>query len=526
MERRPSTGSGKHQITAAAALFAGAVAVLTVNEVAAVPAIARIQGALTLAGLAAVLAAALLSARCDGARAAGVAAEFRRPRFLLPTAFLVWLLLSLAGSGFSSEAPSTPWVMTAQVVLFGAACVSLRPDRPGAGGALRAVVLLAGALVAFEAVFGVFQFAVVRWRVGGTTANVNHFAGLLAVGAPLLAGLAAGAFGGGWRRVAGATALPLAAASLVFSGSRGALAGLLLGAVAALALRALARRRRRAAFALLALLAAGLGQMIFLGVRFAGYYARYAVGQDAARRLPGAFVGNTAAGPEMGRFYDFNADGRLDARDLVLAEAKGRSVPPELARARAVPLNRGFAALQWHRLKNLLTLPDDTAAVRVFGFQAAVQLFREHPVLGVGPGNYTRAVPPFLPRPDVAVLRYHTHCLPTHLAAELGLPGLLFWLAGVALFVAGFHRGMRVSPGPWRDPVFWLGAALLVLLAANLLDVNVFYRPLRWQLPLLAAAFAACRFEITEEDPREKTTPLKRETPLKAAESEPGMQAF
>lgn len=477
------------KIPAAAALFAGAVAVLTLNDVAAVPAMGAVQGGATLLGLGGVLAAAAwVMARGGGGRIR--AGEFRHPRVLLGTGFVVWAFLSFAVNGFSSEAPSTFWVMAVQVALFLAAAVVLGPETPGAArGALRVVVFLAGTLVALEAAYGAFQFASVRWRVGGTTANVNHFAGLLAAGVPLLIGLAVGAFGRGrWRVVAAAT-VPLALASLFFSGSRGALAGLLLGSVAALALLALARRRRGAAVALFALLAVGLGQMVLLGVRFGEYYERHAVGLDAARRLPEAFVGNIPAGPEMGRFYDFNADGRLDARDLVAGAVKWASAPPELARSRAVPLNRGFFALQWHRLKNLLTLPDETAAIRVFGFQAAVRLCREHPVWGVGPGNYTRAVPPFLPRPDVAVLRYHTHCLPTHLAAELGLPGLLFWLAGAGALALTFRRGVAAAARPWTAPVLWLGAALLVLAATNLLDVNVLYRPLRWQLPFLAAAF-------------------------------------
>lgn len=55
-------------------------------------------------------------------------------------------------------------------------------------------------------------------------------------------------------------------------------------------------------------------------------------------------------------------------------------------------------------------------------FQASLQMIAEHPVLGLGLGSFYQVV--------VAGIQFdHTHNMFTHIAVELGIPGMLLWLA-------------------------------------------------------------------------------------------------
>ena len=93
----------------------------------------------------------------------------------------------------------------------------------------------------------------------------------------------------------------------------------------------------------------------------------------------------------------------------------------------------------------------------------AIAMFRDHPIAGVGPGQYTVLYRDYARDigNDPRSLRF-AHSLPLEIAAEQGIFGLLGWLA-VGAFMVRFVVVRRL----WRSP---LGAALLLSIVAYLFD--------------------------------------------------------
>lgn len=71
-------------------------------------------------------------------------------------------------------------------------------------------------------------------------------------------------------------------------------------------------------------------------------------------------------------------------------------------------------------------------------FQVSLQMIAEHPWTGLGLGAFYRV--------EAAGLQFdHTHNMFTHVAVELGLPGMLLWVA-VWLFTLGEIVRARSTP--------------------------------------------------------------------------------
>lgn len=93
--------------------------------------------------------------------------------------------------------------------------------------------------------------------------------------------------------------------------------------------------------------------------------------------------------------------------------------------------------------------PLQSLALRSKLWRAAVAEIRERPLLGVGPGVFTRVVAPtVIPREGL-----NAHNLPLGLAVDIGIPGLLLAIAALATL-----RPWRREADPWRLPL----AAMLV----------------------------------------------------------------
>src|SRR5262249_20760885 len=100
----------------------------------------------------------------------------------------------------------------------------------------------------------------------------------------------------------------------------------------------------------------------------------------------------------------------------------------------------GPAAVQ-DRVRSLADPHDASLRDRVAMWHSGWAMVRDHPVLGVGPGQ-VRAWYPFYPRPDaVRTSTGHLHNSAIHLAAERGLPALAVW---IWLWVTFFREGIRV----------------------------------------------------------------------------------
>lgn len=118
--------------------------------------------------------------------------------------------------------------------------------------------------------------------------------------------------------------------------------------------------------------------------------------------------------------------------------------------------------------------PLQSLSLRSRIWRLAGECIRYQPVLGLGPGVFTRyATPPVMNRVGL-----NTHCLPLNLAVDLGLPGL-----ALAAFVVAALR-----------PARWLGlpagAALAALFAGQVVDCFL-YEPVTLLVMMACAASVA-----------------------------------
>jgi O-antigen ligase len=143
--------------------------------------------------------------------------------------------------------------------------------------------------------------------------------------------------------------------------------------------------------------------------------------------------------------------------------------------------------------------PENFAVVeRMAHWQAGWYMFLDHPILGVGAGNYAAAYSTyFLPGWPDPLGHAHNYYLNT--AAETGLVGLaaLLWLLGAAYRVV--LRGLRRAPRPLeRAALAGVLGSLVTFTAYNAFD-NLLVHGVTMQLGLLfALACAAARGLDTE----------------------------
>jgi putative inorganic carbon (hco3(-)) transporter len=129
----------------------------------------------------------------------------------------------------------------------------------------------------------------------------------------------------------------------------------------------------------------------------------------------------------------------------------------------------------WHRLAGISKLtstetvaqadPEGSAAERLEVQKTAWRVFVDHPVLGVGLGCYPQANAMYSP-----VLGYlDTHNTYLNLAAELGVPGLLLWLALVASVLRHVRRCRRRTAAETLSVrTVWIERAIIGYLVAGL----------------------------------------------------------
>jgi putative inorganic carbon (HCO3(-)) transporter len=96
------------------------------------------------------------------------------------------------------------------------------------------------------------------------------------------------------------------------------------------------------------------------------------------------------------------------------------------------------------RAMSVVDVTDPTARERVAMWSAGLALVREHPVMGVGPGQVKRLYPEYAPAYAVRRQTSHLHNAPLQIAVERGLVGLALWLW---IFAAFFVRAIRIGRG-------------------------------------------------------------------------------
>ncbi len=118
-------------------------------------------------------------------------------------------------------------------------------------------------------------------------------------------------------------------------------------------------------------------------------------------------------------------------------------------------------AVLWMRAGSILTV-DESLLVRLNGYSGAVQMLKEHPVFGVGPGNYVIANPPYWTPleqrrfAELHTMNAHVHCEPLEFAVDGGvLAGAIYCF----LLLLGITNGISIACVEQRS--FRRGFALL-----------------------------------------------------------------
>jgi putative inorganic carbon (HCO3(-)) transporter len=128
-----------------------------------------------------------------------------------------------------------------------------------------------------------------------------------------------------------------------------------------------------------------------------------------------------------------------------------------------------------HRI-GTIGLANETARDRLAMLKGGLRMIRDHPLVGIGPGQVKHAYQDqYVPPEALRRTTSHLHNTPLQIAAERGLVGLALWLW---IFVAWFRRAGRV----WRaipaaataDRALAFGALLAVaaFLVSGLFEYN------------------------------------------------------
>ncbi|MCS7246122.1 MAG: O-antigen ligase family protein [Thermomicrobium sp.] len=108
---------------------------------------------------------------------------------------------------------------------------------------------------------------------------------------------------------------------------------------------------------------------------------------------------------------------------------------------------------------------------RMVHWQAAWDMFLDHPWTGVGAGNFSVAFPDYSHHPLFRIARGHAHNYYLHVLAELGIPGFVSYGAVLALGVVMIVRVLRCNRSSF-DRSLALGtlAATTAVLVHNLVE--------------------------------------------------------
>jgi hypothetical protein len=181
---------------------------------------------------------------------------------------------------------------------------------------------------------------------------------------------------------------------------------------------------------------------------------------------------------------------------LALAGLRGR-VAPRLVALSAGAIGLAIVAAAVMRPDAVFApgRPDSPWRLRAGNVRVALQIARDHPVAGVGPGGFAEAFPQYRREGDNE--SRHAHDLPAELMAEWGVPvGLVlsasfFWL---------FLGPVLSAPGGPRAPASGLAVGVAAFAIHNLADFTAF-------LPSLLVFAAVCRGLLVEGVSRDRPNP-------------------
>jgi O-antigen ligase len=125
------------------------------------------------------------------------------------------------------------------------------------------------------------------------------------------------------------------------------------------------------------------------------------------------------------------------------------------------------------RLRTIGSLRDDTTRDRLAMLATGLSLVREHPLIGIGPGQVKRVYPTAAGPEALRRSTSHLHNTPLQITVERGIPGLLAWVAIFATFFVHTVRLVRRLPeSPDRALVVGVLGAVVAFLVAGLFEYN------------------------------------------------------
>jgi O-antigen ligase len=123
-----------------------------------------------------------------------------------------------------------------------------------------------------------------------------------------------------------------------------------------------------------------------------------------------------------------------------------------------------------HRLMSMFDANDPTRRDRLAMLLEGQHMVRDHPLVGVGPNRVEAVYEQYRVPGAVEKLNPHLHNVPVQIAAERGLPALLFWLAYLVVLARGLQHAIR-TVRPRTAPAAAI-AAVVGMLAAGLFEYN------------------------------------------------------
>ena len=113
------------------------------------------------------------------------------------------------------------------------------------------------------------------------------------------------------------------------------------------------------------------------------------------------------------------------------------------------------------------SLDASTAAQRLELWNVAWKISKEHPVVGIGPGNFAHVLKTYLPGAG----RQGAHNSYLHMLAETGWPGLVLYLVFFVSVFVTLQRIRNADPQGWRGSLArWLQLTLVAYLALGIFN--------------------------------------------------------
>jgi putative inorganic carbon (hco3(-)) transporter len=221
-----------------------------------------------------------------------------------------------------------------------------------------------------------------------------------------------------------------------------------------------------------AALAMSLSRGAWLGVAFAAL-------------LVAALVSRRAAGAAVGILV-------LGALTLSL---NSLNILPDFIAQRVTSVSGYFGVFD---ARGVYPYPDIWAIVeRMAHWQAGWEMMLDHPLVGVGPGHYPVAYPDYAILPFWKDALGHAQNIYLNIGAEMGLIGLLAYLAALGSWISVALRTARAwrvfqPAGFGRALGIGIAACLTAAAVHNLFD-NLYVHAMNVHVALLLGALAACR---------------------------------